>query len=74
MLGQNLHFFKKLNLAGIEKKVINACPLAGHWAVTFSQIRSKATLNLSSTVPVNMVSLICVEIADALPKVAATGK
>ena len=71
-----LHLFKwpasgKFELAGLQSKVAKAYLLADRKDLTFTQSDSGVTLNLPTTAPDKIASVVCVEIADATAKVAA---
>lgn len=60
----------KFELPGLESKVTKAYLLAGHKKLKFNQTDAGVTLDLPMTAPDKIVSVVCVEIADAVAKVA----
>jgi alpha-L-fucosidase len=61
----------KFELPGLESKVTQAYLLADHLALSFSQTAAGVTLNLPAAAPDPIASVVCVEIADAVPQVMA---
>jgi len=64
----------KFELPGLESKVTKAFLLDDNKAVEFSQTDVGVTLDLPSVVPDKIASVVCVEIADAVAKVAPLAK
>jgi alpha-L-fucosidase len=64
----------KFELPGLESKVTNAYLLVGHKKLKFSQTDAGVTLDLPATAPDKIVSVVYVEIADAVAKVAPLAK
>ena len=62
----------KFSLPGLQSKVTRARFLADHTDVTFHQTLSGVTLDLPAEAPDKIASVICVEIADASARVAAS--
>lgn len=60
----------KFELPGLQSKVTKASLLAGHQAVEFNQTDSGVTLHLPATAPDQIASVVCVEIADKVARVA----
>jgi len=61
----------KFELPGLESKVAKVCLLANHQTLSFSQNSAGVTLDLPAAAPDPIASVVCVEIADALPQVKA---
>ena len=64
----------KFELPGLVSKVTKAFLLASHKAVKFTQSNAGVTLDLPSVAPDKVASVICVEIADTVAKVAPLAK
>jgi alpha-L-fucosidase len=64
----------KFELPGLESKVTNAYLLVGHKKLKFSQTDAGVTLDLPATAPDKIASVVYVEIADAVAKVAPLAK
>lgn len=64
----------RFELPGLESKVTKAFLLAGHKTVTFKQTDTGVTLDLPSAAPDKIASVVCVEISDAVAKVAPSAK
>jgi alpha-L-fucosidase len=64
----------KFELPGLESKVTKAYLLANHQELKFSQSGNGVTLDLPPVAPDKIASVICVEIADAVAKVAPAAK
>ncbi len=62
----------KFTLPGLQSKVTQAYLLADHKDLTFDQTQTGVTLNLPAEAPDKIASVVCVEIADAVAKVAQT--
>jgi len=62
----------KFDLPGLQSKVVRACFLADHKDLTFNQTESGTTLDLPAEAPDKIASVICLEIADASARVAAS--
>jgi alpha-L-fucosidase len=70
------HIFKwpaqgKFQLAGLQSKVTKAYLLADHQKLKFEQSGSGVSIALPEKAPDAIASVLCVEIADTTPKVAA---
>jgi alpha-L-fucosidase len=61
-------------LTGLESKVTKAYLLAGHKKLKFHQAATGVSLDLPATAPDPIASVICVEIADPVAKVAAANQ
>ena len=71
-----LHIFNwpangKFDLPGLQSKVVKAYLLAGRKDIGFTQTDSGVSLNLPETAPDKIASVVCLEIADPVAKVAA---
>jgi len=60
----------KMTLPGLESKVTKAYLLADRKDLKFSRTAAGVTLDLPAIAPDKIASVVCVEIADAVPKVA----
>lgn len=70
-----LHLFDwpssgKFEVPGLQSKVIRAYPLAGRKKLKFVQTATGVTLRLPTQAPDKTASVICLEIADTVAKVA----
>ena len=62
----------QFELQGLQSKINRAYLLSDHASLKFNQTADGVTLDLPKTAPDKIASVICVEIADATAKVAAT--
>jgi alpha-L-fucosidase len=62
----------KFELTGLQSKVNKATTLAGHKKLRFKQTKTSVTFSLPAEAPDKIASVICLEIADTIPKVAST--
>ncbi len=60
----------KITLSGLESKVTKAYLLADRKDLKFSRMAAGVTIDLPADAPDKVASVVCVEIADAVPKVA----